>query len=314
MPYWDQKRAFAVVHRHPDIFTQISPMWYSLRRSGEIVLADDEYVQVDKGEVASLRRNGIKVVPTITDLRNGEWAPGLVSAMLSDPTSRRRHIRSIADFVERHDYDGIDVDYESLRARDRENYSRFLTELGEELHANGRMLATAVFAKQSEFGNSEHNAAQDYSVIGRVCDQVRLMTYDYHYSTSEPGQVAPPDWVEGVVRWAVTQIAPERISLGIVLLGYDWPIGGEGETVTYEQAMALAREYGATVERSDPGRAPTFRYTDRTGRAHEVWFEDAVSTEVKLGLVGTFGLGSTFFWRLGGEDPRTWRLPVSNLG
>ncbi len=309
IPYWDQQRAFDVVHRHPDVFDDISPMWFSPGPRGEIVLADPQHTHVNPGEVTFLRRNAITVLPTITNLREGEWRPELVSTILSDPGLRHDHVRSIARFVEEHGYDGIDIDYESLRGADRRPFSAFLTELADTLHMNGRMLTSSAYAKQSEPGDAPHTIAQDYTVLGRTCDHVRLMTYDYHYSTSEPGPVAPREWVEDVVRWASTRIPPERISLGVVLLGYDWPSGAEGRTVTYERATSLADEHAATVDRHGSGLTPSFTYTDRDGRGHEVWYEDATSTQAKLRLAETYGLGSAFFWRLGGEDPATWHLP-----
>ncbi|MDQ3887202.1 MAG: glycosyl hydrolase family 18 protein, partial [Actinomycetota bacterium] len=196
VPYWDQERAFDVVHQQPATFTQISPMWYSLNRNGKIVLADDDNTDVDQGEVRFLQDSGILVLPTLTNLRNGDWEPALVRSMLRDGIVRRRHVDAVVELVERNGYDGIDIDYEDLRADDRAPYSEFLSSLGEALHRNGRLLTSSVYAKESEPGPNDHNIVQDYTAIASACDQVRVMTYDYHYSTSEPGPVAPAEWVE----------------------------------------------------------------------------------------------------------------------
>jgi spore germination protein len=307
VPYWDQPRAFAVVRAQPGTFTQISPMWFSLDPGGRVVLADDVHTRLDPAAVDEIQRAGMKVLPTVTDLRNGEFTAGLVSAMVNDPGARRRHVDALVRLAAEGRYDGLDIDYEKLRAADREPYTRFLAELGAALHRDGRLLTSTVFAKESEPGEEDHNVAQDYAAIAAACDQVRVMTFDYHWSTSEPGPGAPSDWVERVMAWAVTQVPSRKLVLGLVLLGYDWPADGEGRTVTWEEATAIAREQDVAVQRGEPGRSPTFRYTD-DGEEHEVWFEDVSSTAVKLDYVQQYDLGGAFFWRLGGEDPRTWRL------
>lgn len=308
VPYWDQQRGFAVVRENLEIFDEVSPMWYSLDAAGNVVLADDEHTTIDPAEVRFLQDRGILVIPTVANLRNGEWTTDTVQKVLHDPDTRAAHVRNIVDLALRRGYDGIDVDYESLQARDREVYSAFLRELGRALHAEGKLLTTSVHPKQSEPGPNEHNKAQNYSAIGAAADQVRVMTYDYHWDTSPPGPVSPVDWVEDVIAWTVTQIPAEKVRLGVVLLGYDWVIGGNGSTVSYEQATARARKHDASISHVGTGHSPTFSYTDDRGREHEVWFEDVQSVRPKLRLVEKYDLGGTFFWRLGGEDSRVWSL------
>lgn len=304
VPYWDQRRGFATVQATPGLFDQVSPVWYSLEPTGEIVLADPEHTRVDRRTVRSWQEQGIKVIPTVTNLRDDEWQPDLVPAMLNDPTAASRHIEALVGLAVGEGYDGIDIDYEHLRARDREPLSDFLGKLGAALRAEGKLLTVAVHPKDSEEGDDERNAAQDYRAIGEAADQVRVMAYDYSWEESPPGPVAPLAWVADIVAWTLTQVPAHKVVLGIVLLGYDWA-GGQGSTVDYEQARAAARAYGATVHRSSDG-SPWFTYQDAFGTRHEVWFEDAVSVRAKLDLVPANRLGGAFFWRLGGEDPAVW--------
>jgi spore germination protein YaaH len=305
VPYWDQRRGFDVVRRNLDLFDAVSPVWYSLGPAGEIVPADPEHTVVDPRVVGFLQARGVKVIPTVTNLREGEWEPGLVGGMLHDPTVMRRHVRELVALAVGRGYDGIDIDYEHLDGEDRGAFSTFLTELGAALHAEGKLLTASVHPKTTDAGDDGRNLAQDYRAIGAAVDQVRVMTYDYSWEDSPPGPVAPVDWVEEVIAWTVTQIPADKVILGVVLLGYDW-VDGHGTTIGYQRAQEVARAYGATIQRSDDG-SPWFRYQDAMGRQHTVWYEDAVSARAKLGLVSRYGLGGTFFWRLGGEDPQVWR-------
>lgn len=304
IPYWDQNRALDVVWRHPDMFDEVSPVWYSLDPSGQIVLADDQHTHIDERAVRDMQDHGIRVIPTVTNLRNGDWNRDIVQAMLHDPAAMRAHIRELVDLAVSEGYDGIDIDYEDLTSADRAAYTEFLTKLGARLHAAGKLLATAVHPKESNAGYDERNLAQNYRAIGAAVDQVRVMTYDYSWDTSPPGPVAPADWVDKVLAWTVTQIPPHKVILGIDLLGYDWT-GGRGVTVDHQQALSRARAHGATIRRSDDG-SPWFTYQDTSGNRHEVWWEDARSVRAKLRLAARYGLGGVFFWRLGGEDPKVW--------
>ena len=64
--------------------------------------------------------------------------------------------------------------------------------------------------------------AHDYAALGAAADDVLLMTYEWGYALSEPMAVAPIDKVEQVVRFAVSQIPPDKIFLGMPNYGYDW--------------------------------------------------------------------------------------------
>jgi spore germination protein len=304
VPYWDQRRALDVVWAHPDMFDEVSPVWYSLKPNGRIVLADDRYTHVNLQAVRAMQDRGIRVIPTVTSLRNGHWRANLVREMLHDPAAMRTHIRELVELAVTKGYDGIDIDYESLRGEDRNVYSTFLTRLGKKLHAEGKVLTTSVHPKVSNAGYDERNVAQNFRVIGAAADQVRVMSYDYSWDTSPPGPVAPARWVERVIAWTVTQIPPEKVVLGIDLLGYNWS-GGRGVTIAHQRAQSLAEDHGATIRRS-PDESPSYTYRDASGDRHEVWWEDARSVRSKLPLVAEYELGGVFFWRLGGEDPNVW--------
>jgi spore germination protein YaaH len=311
VPYWDQERGFDVVRQNLHLFDGVSPVWYALDESGRVVLADAENTTVDARTVRFLQARGIRVLPTATNLIDGEWNPGVVQAMLHDDDAMRRHVRELVELAVEHDYDGIDIDYENLRARDRSQFTRFVERLASALHAEGKLLTAAVHPKASDEGDDERNEAQDYNAIGAAVDQLRVMTYEYSWETSPPGPGAPTDWVEEVIAWTVTQVPREKVVLGVVLLGYDWT-EGRGTTVDFEQAQARADEHRAIVRRAPDG-TPWFRYRDSSGRLHEVWYEDAASAKAKLELVSEYGLGGVFFWRLGGEDPNVWPVASATL-
>jgi spore germination protein YaaH len=304
VPYWDQERGFASLSHNLRMFDEVSPLWYAPTPDGAVTLADPENTHIDLPTVRMLQGRGIRVLPTVTNLQDEGEAPAAVGALLHDPAAMRRHVRALVTLAVANGYDGIDLDYESLLATDRSAYSAFLAALSAALHAHGKLLTTSVHPKVSDAGYDQRNQAQDFRAIGAAADEVRVMAYDYHWDTSPPGAVAPAGWVDHVVAWTVSQIPREKVVLGSVLLGYDW-IGRNGTTIDHQTASALAAQHHATIHRADD-ESPWFTYHDDGGRQHTVWWEDASSVAVKLGVARKYGLGGVFFWRLGGEDTAVW--------
>lgn len=266
-------------------------------------------------DIARLRAAGMKIVPSLADVTAGRWSYQPVDRMLHSPALMARQIDAIVRLVEANHYAGIDVDYEQLRAGDRRDFTTFCERLAAALHARGKVLSVALFAKASNAGDSPTNVAQDYRALGRAADQVRLMGYDYHWASSAPGPIAPVDWLRDVLRYARTQIPAGKIVLGIPLYGYDWT-GGHGAVVSWLQALRLSREYHAPPRYDTSAQAPWFTYTDSAGRKHTVWFENAASSRAKFAVAQGAGIGGVYLWMFGYEDTGTWAalrqvLPVS---
>jgi spore germination protein len=307
MPYFNLDHGTSAVLANRGDVNEASPWIYGLDTSGEIV---DQYSAAQRGEVSGditrLRDAGLRLVPTLANVVDGDFAYQPIAAILHDKDRTEAHVAAIVDLVERDDFAGIDIDYEDLHAGDRQVFTDFVTELADALHARGKLLSVALFAKASDAGYDQRNVAQDYAAIGRVADQVRLMGYDYHWSSSPPGPIAPVDWINTVLAYARTQIPPDKIILGIPMYGYDW-VGNRGASVSWQQAVQLARRHHVPITFDKASQSPWFRYTDSAGTVHEVWFENAASVAAKLSAARAIDAGGVYLWLYGPEDTGVWR-------
>lgn len=315
VPYWNIGRGTqAVLASRADV-NEVSPWMYGLAPGNRVVLDSGINVAATNGYLTQLRAEGLPIVPTLANVdAQGNWAYQPVARMLHDPAMMAQQVSEIVALVQQHHYAGIDIDYEDLKASDREAFTTFIAHLAAALHAKGKLLSVALFAKASDQGYAPRNVAQDYAAIGRVADEVRLMGYDYHWATSPPGPVGPVSWIRAVLRYAKSQIPASKIVLGIPFYGYDWS-GGHGASVTWAQAVQRAGRYHAQVHYDTASQAPWFSYTDSSGHRHTVWFENARSTRAKLSLARGAGIGGVFLWMYGNPDPATWNalrhvLPV----
>jgi spore germination protein len=218
----------------------------------------------------------------------------------------KRQVAQIVSLAETNHYAGIDLDYENLQAGDRQAFTAFVTSLAAALHAKGKILSVALFAKTTNAGYAPRNVAQDYAAIGKVADQVRLMAYDYHWPTSPPGPIAPIGWVRDVIKYAKTQIPASKIVLGVPEYGYDWS-GGHAIAIGWLQALRLSRQYHVQSHYDASSQSPWFSYTVK-GHKHVVWFENAESSQAKLDVARGSGIGGVYLWMYGYVDPGSWSV------
>ncbi len=194
---------------------------------------------------------GLRIVPSIV---NGGFDAQRVSLVVNDPARRAQHIADILALVNDNDYDGIDIDYESLNPTDRDAFSLFIEELALALHAEGKLLSIAVHAKTDDAGAWSGAAAQDWTRLGAAVDSFKIMTYDYHNGASEAGPIAPLDWVDAVLSYAATVVPPEKTSMGVPVYGYNWT-GSRAPEPQLAASAATGRAAGRTAAaRSRLGR------------------------------------------------------------
>ncbi|RLF20462.1 MAG: hypothetical protein DRZ82_02155 [Thermoprotei archaeon] len=295
--HYDPKSKESYFKNH-EKFTWVSPTWYIVNEEGRVV-----EIYYDEELVRRSREWNIKVIPLIA---NKDFDPAIVHMILSDENLRKNVIESIIRIVLERGYDGINIDFEGIPAEDRELLNKFVLELSFELHKYDRILTIDVPAKTRDV-KTGWAGAFDYAFLGRYCDLVIIMIYDYHWSGSEPGPISPLGWFKDVLRYAKTVIPKEKIVAGIPFYGYDWIIGGRGKGVTYDGAINIAKKYGATIVFSEEEGEAYFKYS-KNGEQHEVWFNTAESTRLRLSVAISMGIKKIAAWRIGQEDPKTWDL------
>lgn len=170
-----------------------------------------------------------------TLLAIGGWNEGSekYSRMASTPEGRKRFAQSVAAFLDKHGFDGLDLDWEYPAARggvpqDKQNLVLLLQELRSVLSPNGRLLTAAVSA-----GKATVDGAYDVPGIMRYLDYVSIMAYDFFGSwNSYTGHCSPLGArehgseeektlnVESSIRmWLAMGADPAKMLLGMPLYG-----------------------------------------------------------------------------------------------
>ncbi|AEF95199.1 glycoside hydrolase family 18 [Desulfotomaculum nigrificans CO-1-SRB] len=256
------------------------------------------------------KKKGVKPLLVVHNMNNGmdSWT---VSAVLGDANKRWNLSQNIVWLVKKYGFAGVNIDLEAVPTWNRDDYNKFLWELKGLLKPGGYLLTAAVPAKNSDQWDNAWSGAYDYRELNRVCDYVMLMTYDEHWFGGSPGPIASLPWVQSVLDYAVKQMNPQKILLGLAAYGYDWSWSGT-RAVKWKDVNELANQYGAQIQWDNYSSSPYFYYWIGNEQ-HEVWFENKYSLAIKLGLVKSYGLGGVSLWRLGMEDYTLWNTIQNKL-
>jgi spore germination protein YaaH len=308
--FWNPK-SLQDFEAHADLIDRVYPEGYVLNAEGMPRSLDTEYKEGPEREDYYARRrkmmaiahaHGIQVFSMIVnyDNKKGEHRGDWVEKMLADPALKQRHIAALVANAVKDGVDGIDIDYENMKAVDAQPFDRFMADLKAAAAPHGLLLAAALAPKTDADGTWDGNQAHDYKGLAASLDLLRPMTYDEHWGTSTAGPVSSPEFSEMVDRYAVSVAGANRVEIGLAGYGYDWKFK-EGTTITYDDLQAMIKK-GIPVKRDEL----TGRYTGKDGDPHEYWFCDAYSYRPKYAIIRKYRLAGLALWYFGCEDPHFW--------
>ena len=294
--------------------TELSVFSYGFTAEGELVppILDDVWMVNMALESETLP------ILTLTPFgMNGNFDNNLISAIIRNPVSRDRLLENLVVVMKEKSYGGLDIDFEFIKAEDRDLFTEFVRVCAERMHIEGYQISVALAPKISSEQKGLLYEGKDYRALGEVADHVLIMTYEWGYTYGPPMAVAPINMVRMVLEYAVTEIPPEKISMGIPNYGYDWPLPFErgatkAKTIGNVEAVQIAVSQGAEIKFDEHAQSPYFNY-ERDGILHEVWFEDVRSLQKKFDLIKEFGLRGPGYWQIMQLFRANWLLLEDNF-
>ena len=347
IPYWRKTEGSSTTLANLDKLTQISPFAYELQTDGTIknVLKIEEEPWTTL--IAEAKKKKVKVYPSILSYPHNEKEKYLQYLLFSQKKKRQAHVKEIVAIVKKNKFDGIDIDYEAKLAESRPYFSAFLTELSVALHKEKKQLICTVEARtppDSRYATTSREIlakveySNDYKVIGKVCDQVRIMAYDQAgddarltIHNTNLGNVYKPvadiEWIKKVVTHAMWDIPAKKIILGVPTYGYKYEIIPSVGTsspkysrigsMNWNYADELARSLNISPVRNSSGEI-SFTYSTSTGvngeqlggmKQYLVWYSDATSIADKIRIAKLYKIGGVVVFKIdGGNDPNIWSI------
>ncbi len=232
IPYWRDSQGMKDAKKHLSLIDTVYPFAFTVDADGSIKDQAGLTKKDWKSFTKSAQGKDVEVIPTIM---SGDGAT--MHAILSNPTSRKAHVKAIATMVEKGKYDGVDIDYEAKRAETKNFFSLFLLELKQALGKN-KVLSCTVEARTPPDSLYREvpevvNYTNDYDALDLACDRIVIMAYDQQRADIKANDarkglpyipVADPLWVEKVVKLALEHFDEDKVVLGIPTYGRQWAV------------------------------------------------------------------------------------------
>ncbi|XP_059054390.1 probable chitinase 10 [Achroia grisella] len=285
-------------------------------------------------KVVALKKRGVKVL-----LGLGGWddsAGNKYSRLVNSLSARRKFVVHTLDFLEQHEFDGLDLDWEYPKCwqaacekgphSDKDGFASLVKELRAAFTPRGLLLSAAVSASKRVI-----DVAYDVPTLSQNLDWISLMTYDYHGQwEKKTGHLAPMYLHEydddltlnvnyTVHYWIEQGAVRNKLILGVPFYGQSFSLmennvnglgafsdgGGEpgDETrargfLSFYEICERIKVQGWQVYRDPGGRiGPYASYDDQW-----VSFDDEFMIRHKAEYVRAMDLGGAMAWSLDLDD------------
>lgn len=246
----------------------------------------------------TMRLGPLKRMALVTSWHGDRFHPGTVRTLAADDARLAHAASAIAAHAAKMHYSGLVLDLEALAAADVPALLKVIKTFTDSAHHRGiSPVVVAVPAADS--------AAYPGRRIAAVADFVMPMLYDQHWSTSGPGPISPPSWVSATLAARIADVGASRIVAALPTYGYRWSAKGgtPAQSVSFGNARRLAAQAGVSFTR-DP-KSQTLRAV-KPGD-WEIWVTDAELLATLERQATAAGVRNIALWRIGTEDPATWR-------
>ena len=350
LPYWDDAPGTATLVANSDLIAETMLFWWSTvgnTQSVSLKIKSSGTTLAKRTRlIGQLQAAGILVLPTITDSTCVNASASTLPAIFASDQKRANYIAQIVQLSASENYDGIDLDLECFMYESRlwssyqANWVKFVAELGIALRAQGDLLSVTT---PPIYSDTTGYWVYSWKQLGPHVDLLRIMAYDYSTGQSRwnpavksqgDGAIAPMQWVQRIVDYAVSVVDPAKVWLGVPAYGRNWVTGvtgscpTSGEVPNLERVTWTSKEVNAkltelavtpTVSRYHSIHKErnliytrTFNGTNNAGVARSctvtrtVWWQDARSHYDRLIVARKAGMAGIAVWRLNGEDAEMW--------
>ena len=300
---------------HRDKIDIISPTWYQIDESG-FVTGEPQPVILRAAKEAH-----VSLIPLFALMD-----PVKIHKLLGDPKAQDEMNQAFLRECKENGYDGINYDIEDVMWTDRDALSAMVKKTADLLHRQHLVVQIDVVpgapghGGETAFGKwiyQEWRGAYDLKALGESVDLICLMTYDQHTHWTTPGPVGGWTWTKKNLDYALKQVPPEKISLGIAVYGYHWYTGDPGvdkkekapnptaDYISEPDTIFLRDSYGGKTQWDEEEHTPWFFIT-RDDMREWFFYTDRRAYMDRYELAKKAGLQGVCSWVLGEEDPAIW--------
>ena len=290
----------------------ISPTWiYMKNTSGDIKFntLSSEYIMWAK-------KKGYTLWPT---LKNDSMGIERTSTLVTDMYARENIIANVVELALKYGFDGINIDFENMKMKDKDEFSQFIREFSATLRRNNLVASVDVNVPD---GSETWSLCYDHKAISDACDYMMLMAYD-QYGRTKAGPVASLTWVENNINKVIEREKVDRQKLVLCVPFYSKyrkdkiTMSGDEEIL---KGISTSTLYMKSVKNylANPKFKGSITWDDELGQYYveyrnqnvleRIWAEDENALKEKVKLVNKYNLAGVASWRWGFETPESWQV------
>ena len=305
----------------------ISPTWIYVKDvNGEIKTntISNDYINWAKKQGYELwpilKNDGLK--KKTTSGKNEELEG--TSALVTDMYARENLINNVLEVALKYKFEGINLDFENMYKKDRDEFSQFVREFSATLRRNGIISSVDVNVPD---GSDTWSLCYDHKPISDACDYMILMAYD-QYGIGQDGPVASISWVENNIKKLLER---ENIESSKFILGVPFYSKYRKNKITVEngeEKQTKIKSSSLTMENAkkylNSSKYENYKNWDEElgqyyieyrnkNEIEKIWIEDENALKKKIELVNKYDLAGVASWRWGFETDATWKVINDNL-
>lgn len=288
---WDENSK-ASFRKNINSITTLVPEWLQLTPSLTLKTSTDRSI------VEEAKAHNRKILPLVNNYINNKWDGDILHQLFTTPGAEDLFIKEMLDYVRTNDFNGINIDFEEILPKDKANFTDFMGKLYAAFQPHDLTVTIDVPPNNNSF---------DYVSLAANVDRMIVMLYDQNHALSNPGPVAPTDWVKESLNQL--HIPPEKLIVGLGSYGYNWEenTNQPANAMTFGDIMELGMGTNLQIHWNQQAGNPYLRYK-KEGKSHTVWFLDAATFYNQMKLAKASGSKGIAVWRLGSEDPSIWNF------
>lgn len=285
--------------------TYFTIFYYRIMMDGEIVdIQDQELINI-------AREYDVAPIMLISTLTEEEVSDTEASHnILNNSNAQENLINHVLENLKAKNYYGLNIDMQYIAQEDRQLYVDFIANISSRVKQDGYVVFITLTPTTFPTETGLLYQGPEYASLSQSTDSVMLLSYTWGHAHS-PQPALPLSDTRALLDYAVTQIPPEKINIGIPIVGYIWqlpfiPDSSVANVVTHSSALSLAMDVGAEIQHDPASEAPYFTFG--TDQQYVVWFRDVRSTAALLALIPEYGLEGIGIWNVMQFSSGMWVL------
>ncbi len=273
---------------------------YTVSREGEIISYYD-----DTELINTCKAYGVAPLMLLTTLTT-RGVPDLntVYDVLTNEELQEEYIKKVLEVVISKGYYGVNLSFNFLNNTNQYLYFNLYNKISQiALEKGVPLLLTINPNKAFADGRFEYESV-DYSGFKPKNGNITFLTFNWGYNFGPPLPIGSIHDINALLENAVNYIAPNKISIGIPVLGYDWELPyvmgfSRATSLTINSVLEIAISNDAVIEFDELSQTPFIRYIEKPSQIpHIIWFVDARSIQAIMKLVTEYGLNGTGIWNI----------------